>query len=200
LTRNHTPMMTTAPRLPAPLNVLRHGVTEPNLAGLRCGGDLDVELTDLGRRQAIEAALRIRELRLPVGLIVTSPLLRTSATAQLVSRVLGGVGLLVEAGFSERRLGQWNLQPVADTEAALAAGETPPGGEPDAEFVARIERALEGLLPHLDRQPLLVGSKGVVRAIGEVLGAVHRGPLGNGQLAHFDLAAFAARRSLAVPP
>ena len=115
------------------LNFLRHGATEPNLAGLRCGGDLDSPLTDLGRRQAAQAALRIQELRLGVGVVVASRLARTRETAQIVSRVLHGVEVVIEPGFAERRLGQWNLRPIAETQAALAQGDTPPGGESNQE-------------------------------------------------------------------
>lgn len=174
---------------------VRHGATEANLAGVRCGGDLDVALTEFGRRQAAEAALRIRELRIPVGLIVTSALQRTRESAAIISRLLQGVEIVVEPGFAERRLGEWNLRPVAETQAALASGVTPPGGESNAEFLARIQDAMESLLPRLGKQPLLVASKGVARAMSELLGLNAAHDVSNGQLAHFDLAPFAARSS-----
>jgi 2,3-bisphosphoglycerate-dependent phosphoglycerate mutase len=172
---------------------VRHGATEANLAGLRCGGDLDVALTDFGRRQAAEAGLRIRELRMPVGLIVTSALQRTRETAAIISRLLDGVEVVVEPSFAERRLGEWNLRSVADTQADLARGVTPPGGESNQQFLERIQDATESLLPRLDDQPLLVGSKGVARALSELLGLNASHDVSNGQLAHFDLSAFVAR-------
>ena len=184
------------------LKFLRHGATEPNLAGLRCGGDLDSPLTDLGRRQAAQAALRIQELRLGVGVIVASRLARTRETAQIVSRVLHGVEVIIEPGFAERRLGQWNLRPIAETQAALAQGDTPPGGESNQEFVERIHAALEALLPRLTERPLLVGSRGIARVLRELAGLGESSGLqevGNGQLAHFDLAQFAARHASAFP-
>jgi 2,3-bisphosphoglycerate-dependent phosphoglycerate mutase len=183
---------------PLQLHFLRHGATEPNLAGLRCGGDLDVPLTDVGRRQAAQAALRIQELRLGVGVIVTSRLVRTRETAQIVSRVLHGVEVIVEPGFAERRLGQWNLRPVAETQAALAQGVTPPGGESNLEFVQRVHAALEALAPRLTQQPLLVGSRGIARVLRELVNQGEPGgrqDVGNGQLAHFDLSRFAARHA-----
>lgn len=172
---------------------VRHGATEANLAGVRCGGDLDVALTEFGRRQAAEAGLRIRELRMPVGLIVTSALQRTRESAAIISRLLKGVEIVVVAGFAERRLGEWNLRSVAETQAELAQGVTPPGGESNDEFLARIHEAMESLLPRLDDQPLLVGSKGVARAMSELLGLNASHDVSNGQLAHFNLAQFAAR-------
>lgn len=172
---------------------VRHGATEANLAGVRCGGDMDVPLTEFGRRQAAEAALRIRELRIPVGLIVTSALQRTRETAAIISRLLQGIEIIVEPGFAERRLGEWNLRSVADTQAELMQGVTPPGGESNQQFLARIDDAMESLLPRLDEQPLLVGSKGVARALSELLGQRAHHDVSNGQLAHFDLAAFVER-------
>jgi 2,3-bisphosphoglycerate-dependent phosphoglycerate mutase len=186
---------------PLHLNFMRHGATEPNLAGLRCGGDLDAPLTDLGRRQAAQAALRIHELRIPVGVIVTSRLARTHETAQIVSRVLHGVEVIIEPGFAERRLGQWNLKSIAETQAALAQGVTPPGGESNQEFVARIHAALEALLPRLAQRPLLVGSRGIARVLHELAGQGRPGirhEVGNGQLAHFDLTNFAARQAVGL--
>lgn len=186
----------TTHRAPSTLILVRHGATEPNLAGLRCGGDLDVALTDLGRRQATEAALRLRALKLPVGVIVTSDLQRTRETAELMRQVFGPLEIVVEPAFSERRLGSWNLRPAAETQRALLARETPPGGEADADFVARIARATQAqLVPRLAQNPLLVGSKGVARALGEVLGVPDLEPLTNGEWHLFDLAEHAHRQT-----
>lgn len=172
---------------------VRHGATEANLNGVRCGGDLDMALTDFGRRQAAEAGLRIRELRIPVGLIVTSSLQRTRESAAIISRLLKGVEVVVEPGFAERRLGEWNLRSVADTQAELVQGVTPPGGESNEQFLARIHDAMQSLLPRLDEQPLLVGSKGVARAMSELLGVNATQDVANGQLAHFNFSEFMAR-------
>ncbi|MFZ2650746.1 MAG: histidine phosphatase family protein [Burkholderiaceae bacterium] len=183
------------PRTSQHLIFVRHGATEANLAGLRCGGDLDPELTEFGRRQAAEAALRIQELRLPVGVILTSALLRARESAQIISRMLGGLEIMVVPAFAERRLGAWNLRPVAETQAQLEQGVTPPGGESNADFIERIALAVDQLLPRLPDKPLLVGSKGVARAMGELLGNAAPQALSNGQLAHFDFAAFACGAS-----
>ena len=173
--------------------LVRHGATAPNLAGLRCGGDLDVPLTELGRRQAEHAALCIREFGTPVGVIVASHLRRTRETAQIIGHVLGGVEVVIEPTFAERRLGAWNLRSVAETASELAAGVTPHGGESNADFVDRIAGAIDTLWPHLSRRPLLVGSKGVVRVLQELLGLPGRADVPNGEVMHFDLAALSPR-------
>jgi probable phosphoglycerate mutase len=177
-----------------PLILVRHGATEPNLAGLRCGGDLDVPLTDLGREQAIEAAQRILDLDWKVGVIVASHLRRTQETAAVISRLLGGIQVVIAPAFAERRLGEWNLRSVAETESALAAGVTPPGGESAADFLDRIaEAAATLLLPQLERRPLLVGSKGVARAFRELLGMPRAKGLANGEILQLGLATLCRR-------
>ena len=70
-----------------PLLFMRHGATALNAAGLRCGGDVDLPLTDLGHRQAVLAAQRLAALRPRVGVIVVSALQRTRQTADIVSVV-----------------------------------------------------------------------------------------------------------------
>lgn len=187
----------TSPAASHPMLLVRHGATEPNLAGLRCGGDLDVPLTALGRQQATQVGLRIREFGTPVGVIVASPLQRTHETAEIIGRLLGGVEVVIEPAFAERRLGAWNLRPIAETEHALVAGALPPGGEADADFVERIATATQTLLlPRLAQRPLLVGSKGVARALRQLLGLPGRTGLANGQLLQLDLAALARRDTI----
>jgi 2,3-bisphosphoglycerate-dependent phosphoglycerate mutase len=171
-----------------PLRFLRHGATAANLAGLRCGGDLDLPLTAIGRQQAQQAAQLVKKLQLPIGLIVTSDLSRTRETAQIIASVLPGVPIVIEPELAERRLGEWNLRPIAETQPWLAARCTPPGGESDDEFVDRIARGVRRIKLQLPLRPLLVGSKGVARAMGELVGWPHRLELDNGEIAEFDLA------------
>lgn len=180
--------MTTAVHPLSRLVMVRHGATAPNLAHVRCGGDLDVPLTEIGREQALAAARRLRALGLAPGLIVTSPLERTQETARIVAAELGIAEIRTEAAFTERRLGEWNLRPVDETEPLLRAKAVPPGGEADEDFIARIAGALAGVLPLLPRLPLLVGSKGVGRAIGVLLQQPLPAALANGEVAQFDLA------------
>ena len=184
-------MTTMAPspdaRAPHLLRLLRHGATTANAAGLRCGGDLDLPLTDAGRQQARDAALRLCRPHGAPGVIVTSDLQRTRETAAIVAERFPGVPVIVEAAFAERRLGQWNLQPVSLTQPWLEAGCTPPGGESDAEFVDRIARGLQHIRAQLPLRPLLVGSKGVARALGVLAGTPLATDLDNGEVAEFEL-------------
>jgi probable phosphoglycerate mutase len=169
--------------------LVRHGATAPNLAGLRCGGDLDVELVDAGREQARAAARQLAAWEPSPALIVASSLRRARETAAIIGAALGGIEAVVDAGFDERHLGAWTLLPIAATEAWLRERRTPPGGEPEADFVGRVRAALEGLRPLLARRPVLVTSKGVARAIGVVTGHPSANALGNGEIMAFDLPA-----------
>lgn len=172
-----------------PLRFVRHGATAPNLAGLRCGGDLDLPLTGVGRAQAAAVAERIAQLEPPVRLIVTSDLKRNRQTADIIASRLPGVKMLVQPAFSERRLGAWNLKPIAETQPWFEARRTPPGGESDAAFTHRVAEAVRTIKQQLALRPLLVGSKGVGRVLGELIGLPERLELGNGEIWEFDFAA-----------
>lgn len=203
---NPSPYLTTAAP-PATqtqrLHFVRHGATDLNLAGLRCGGDIDVPLSDLGRQQAAAAARCIANLQPPVGIIVTSQLHRTQHTAEIIASTLHGLHLsagdsraqrlriVVEPLFAERFLGEWNGQTKAATQAFLDAGQTPPGGESNAQFKARVRAALHTLYGLWPQRPLLVSSQGVARVLGELAGLPGRVKLANAQLAAFDLSATA---------
>jgi probable phosphoglycerate mutase len=170
---------------PFTLYFVRHGVTEPNFRGFRCGGDLDLPLMDIGCDQAYLLAKQIEKMNLRIGVIVTGSLIRTRQTASIISGVLGNVPVEIEPLLNERRLGQWNNRPIAETEELLAAKVTPPGGEPEEEFQRRVSMALDNLRPHLDRRPLLVSSKGVGRVLNALLGGQGRMQVGNGEIVEF---------------
>mgnify|MGYP000942301098 FL=1 len=96
--------------------------------------------------------------------------------------------MLVEPAFSERRLGGWNLRSIAETQPWLEARRTPPGGESDEAFTKRVADAVRGIKQQLHERPLLVGSKGVGRVLGELIGLPERLELGNGEIWEFDFA------------
>lgn len=177
------------PALDAAICFVRHGATAPNLAGRRCGGDLDPPLTDIGRRQVEALARQLAVLSVPVDVVVTSDLQRTRATAAIIADALGGLPVVVQPAWAERRLGEWNLRLIDETHEALLAGHTPPGGESNADFTQRIAAAARGLGPLLARRPLLVGSKGVARVMGELCGLPDRVDMDNGEMCRFDLSA-----------
>src|SRR5208282_5453122 len=83
--------------------LLRHGQT-PMSVQKRYAGRLDVPLTDTGIRQATAAAKRLAGAGIDV--IVTSPLLRATRTAQEVAAVTGAP-VVTDEGFRETDFGAW---------------------------------------------------------------------------------------------
>ena len=177
---------------------VRHGVTEPNFRGFRCGGDLDLPLMDIGCDQAYLLAKQVEKMNLRIGVIVTGSLIRTRQTASIVSGVLGNLPVEVEPLLNERRLGQWNNRPIAETEELLAARITPPGGESEEEFNKRVQAALEKIRPYLERRPLIVSSKGVGRVMNQLLGGQGRMQVGNGEIVEFAVSPHAGTAALRV--
>ncbi len=183
---------------PFTLYFVRHGITEPNFRGFRCGGDLDIPMMDIGCDQAYLLAKQIDKMNLHIGVIVAGSLLRTRQTASIIGGVLGDVPLIIEPLLNERRLGEWNNRPIADTEELLARKVTPPGGESEDEFTARVTEALERVRPYFERRPLLVSSKGVGRVIHRLLGGAERMQVGNGEIVEFAVAPGAGQLDLRV--
>jgi probable phosphoglycerate mutase len=145
---------------------LRHGETDYNLHGIRCGGEIDVPLNATGWLQAEAIARQIRDARFSLRWIAASKLLRVQQTANLVAAHLG-LDIEMTDRLNERRLGQWNGMPVAETEAALKAGETPPGGESAEAFRARIVGWLHDWTVRFSTPGIVVASKGVGRVLSE---------------------------------
>jgi broad specificity phosphatase PhoE len=85
------------------LVMLRHGQTEFN-AGSRMQGQLDTELTDLGRSQALAAA-EVLATRQPL-LIVSSDLRRAFDTAETLAQCCG-LPVHADPRLRETHLGDW---------------------------------------------------------------------------------------------
>jgi len=183
---------------PFTLYFVRHGITEPNFRGFRCGGDLDIPMMDIGCDQAYLLAKQIDKMNLHIGVIIAGSLLRTRQTASIIGGVLGDVPLIIEPLLNERRLGDWNNRPIADTEEQLAAKMTPPGGESEDAFQARIAEALEHVRPYFERRPLIVSSKGVGRILNALLGGSDRMQVGNGEIVEFAVSPAMGRPALRV--
>jgi probable phosphoglycerate mutase len=183
---------------PFSLYFVRHGITEPNFRGFRCGGDLDIPMMDIGCDQAYLLAKQIEKMNLRIGVIIAGSLLRTRQTAAIISGVLGMVPVEIEPLINERRLGQWNNRPIEDTEEQLKQRMTPPGGESEEQFEARISMAMENIKPHFERRPLIVSSKGVGRVLNVLLGGEGRMQVGNGEIVEFAVSKQPAGTQLKV--
>ena len=143
--------------------LLRHGQT-PMSVQKRYAGRTDVPLTDVGVQQAAASAKRLASAGL--GVIVTSPLLRTVQTAQEVAAVTGAA-VVTDDGFRETDFGAWEGLTFAEVRerwpaeiaAWLADPEVaPPGGESFTDVSARVTAALHRVLAARAGQTVLIVS------------------------------------------
>ena len=97
------------------LILIRHGESEGN-AIRQFTTSPEAGITELGRRQASEAALRIKTLFSPT-LIVSSPYFRARETARIIAELIGAP-VEIEPDFREQSLGQLAGRPY-DVEVRL---------------------------------------------------------------------------------
>jgi broad specificity phosphatase PhoE len=148
----------------------RHGQSEWNALG-RWQGQADPPLTDLGRRQAHEAA---RSLGAVDG-IWASDLQRAAETAAIIGDDMGVGPVVVDADLRERDAGEWTGLTRAEIEQRypgyLPDGRRPASWESDEQLVARAQRALGRIA---DATPggdvLVITHAGVVFAVERHLG------------------------------
>jgi broad specificity phosphatase PhoE len=153
--------------------MIRHGETDGD-SSVRFHGAADVDLSAPGREQMRAAAARLSgEV---VDLVVASPLRRAWRSAWIVAR---GRPVRLEPDFREIHFGRWEGMSADEIRAsdpvlyedwqAGKPGFEYPGGEPRAEFRARVKRGLERLLASPARGALVVAHKGVIRTIVDEL-------------------------------
>ena len=153
------------------LLLVRHGETSWN-AAKKLQGQADIELSELGREQAMELAPLLQ--RWAPTTVRTSDLQRARQTAAL----LGWPGATLDEGWREADLGEWTSRRVLDITAEDGERyqrwrngiEAPPGGESMANFRKRISAAIDLLREH-SGDVLVVTHGGAIRvAVGITLG------------------------------
>jgi broad specificity phosphatase PhoE len=164
--------------------LVRHGETTWN-AERRWQGWANSELSDLGRRQAYEAASAVGA----VDAIVSSDLQRCVDTARIISETIGVGPVLTDEGLRERDVGEWSGLTSDDIEArwpgsiqAWRRGDmpAPPGGEENDAILERFEAALRRVGQECDGgEVLTVSHGGVIRLLEREHGADHPPPIPN---------------------
>src|SRR5687768_8896663 len=90
---------------------IRHGEAEANAQGLLAGTRNDSPLTDRGRAQAKDAAELVAKL--PIEVMIVSPLSRAQETASIIAEAIGYTGPTVtEPLFMERDFGSATALPL----------------------------------------------------------------------------------------
>ena len=162
--------------------LLRHGQTEYN-AGSRMQGQLDTDLSDLGRMQAVAAA-EVLAKRQPL-LIVSSDLRRALDTAMALSE-RAGLPVSVDTRLRETHLGDWQGMTHLEVDA-LAPGArlawrddarwAPHGGESRIDVAERslpvvadlVASQAEWGVDEADRPVVLVAHGGLIAALTAAL-------------------------------
>jgi broad specificity phosphatase PhoE len=155
---------------PGRVILVRHGETEANLR--RCFADSDdIPLTDAGRLQAHELALRLaREFRPEV--LVSSTFLRARQTSEIIGRVLG-LEMETIQGIQERdfgclkgqpykRLGESMSRDGLDDPASRVRTWRPAGGESLEDVRRRSIQAIEVLCDRYPGREIIIVSHGAV--------------------------------------
>lgn len=155
---------------------------------------MDIPLTSNGENQIKKMASRIAAIG--ISLIVSSALIRTQRSALIISGLLADIPVVTEPLFNERRLGAWNGLPHEETEALIRAGETPPGGESEAQFRQRIISAAASLREKMAHKILVVSSSGVSRILSAAPGGGTSRRLANGELIQYSLTGVLASHEL----
>jgi len=127
--------------------LLRHGRSSSNTAGVLAGRSEGVDLDDKGREQADGLIDRIGDL--PIGALVSSPLLRCRRTLEPLADALCLTPLvddrLAEVDYGEwtgRKLGELVSEPLWKVVQAHPSAAVFPGGEALAQVQARAVAAV----------------------------------------------------------
>jgi glucosyl-3-phosphoglycerate phosphatase len=164
------------------LVMLRHGQTEYN-AGSRMQGQLDTDLSDLGREQAAAAA-EVLAKRQPLT-IVSSDLRRALDTAVALGE-RSGLPVLVDTRLRETHLGDWQGLTHIEVDAAAPGARlawredarwAPHGGESRVDVAARSMPLVAELITEQgewgvdepDRPVVLVAHGGLIAALTAAL-------------------------------
>jgi broad specificity phosphatase PhoE len=150
--------------------LVRHGQSEWNAVG-RWQGQADPPLSDLGRRQAWEAARAIGA----VDAIYASDLQRATETAAVIAGEIGVGPVVLDPDLRERDAGEYSGLTRDEIEERfpgyLDDRRRPPGWEPDEHLLARARRALERIARDVPGGDVLVVTHGgLVYAIEGHLG------------------------------
>lgn len=142
---------------------IRHGQTDWNVKG-RMQGHTDIPLNETGVGQARAAALRLKGA--PIGVVVSSDLLRARATAEVIAGALG-VPLVFDSGLRERRFGslEGRLAEEVRKEFGLRRDETfsrilPPDAEQWPQTLQRARETIARLLEEHGGSTVLFVSHG----------------------------------------
>ncbi|MET3793065.1 histidine phosphatase family protein [Aquamicrobium terrae] len=171
--------------MPAPVYIVRHGQTDWN-AEFRLQGQADIDLNDLGRRQAVGNGSKLaRLIDEPQAFdFVASPMIRTRRTMELLR---GAMGLDPAAYRTDERLkelnfGDWQgytaeeleaLHPGSTRRRELAKWDFRPVGEGAESYQMLLER-VEPVFRVLRGPAVCVTHGGIMRVLFRLVGGMSK--------------------------
>jgi broad specificity phosphatase PhoE len=151
------------------LIMVRHGESEGN-AIRRFTTSGEAKITDLGRRQALEAAQRIKQDFQPIR-VIASTFARARETGLIIAAELG-IPIDYEAQFREMSLGDLAGQPYesvandATFDPKRSWTWRPPNGESHEDVLERVAPVLDSVAKkYADDEIVIVSHGGVMRAV-----------------------------------
>jgi probable phosphoglycerate mutase len=142
---------------------VRHGQSKANLEVVFAGQKNDAELTQKGEEQAREAGKRILEKGLKFSRVISSPLLRTKGTAEIIAKEIGFD--LDKIEYDERvqeyDMGSLTGTPIRKVTSQEMISST--GAENTTDFQNRVMGAMKEYSEYKDGDILFVNHAGVGR-------------------------------------
>ncbi|MDO4556152.1 MAG: histidine phosphatase family protein [Lachnospiraceae bacterium] len=146
---------------------VRHGQTIWNVENKICGAT-DIDLTDLGHKQAQETGKEIVKQGLKIDEILYSPLMRAAKTADYISKITG-IPARAEERLKEQNFGRYESTERNGAEFQQAKthfAERYDGGESMLHLAQRIYNLLDDIKKESDTKTyLLVAHNGIARVV-----------------------------------
>lgn len=147
------------------LYFVRHGQTVWNVENKICGST-DIDLTEKGHSQAIEAANKILSENIKADIILCSPLIRAAKTAKHISEITG-IPVREEPRLTEQNFGKFEGTARDGDEFRTAKREFAcryDGGESMLHLAQRIYNLLDDVKAS-GKTCILVAHNGIARAV-----------------------------------
>lgn len=140
---------------------VRHGESVANINRVFAGQRDDSPLTEVGRKQAVDAAKDIVSRDIKIEKVVSSPLLRARETTEIIIREAGlvGIELVIDPRIAEYDMGDFTGTPLRKIPVDEMSHDM--NVEDPVKFMQRVH----GLLDELGENTLIVSHAGVGRII-----------------------------------
>ena len=148
------------------LLLVRHGQTDANSQNI-VQGRIENDLNQTGKTQAAHCGLFLRDLRLPVDAVYSSPMSRARETAAIIVSAMGStLPVIIDENLTERHFGALDGHKIDAGYLDLVERNAIPGGEKHEDLEARVFGALASICArHPDASILVVAHAHVIKSV-----------------------------------